>query len=69
MPTYEKANDTTLRRITDQPQKVDDFSYDFLLNQKATLEASLAEVNGLLAECDKAGVKKAEDVIKEEPIE
>ena len=65
METFSKDGDSILVRTKDREPAVDTFNYDFLLSQKKALEASLAEVDGLLSEADKLGCKKASDIIKE----
>lgn len=54
---YLKRDDNTLT-VRETEIKEHDFDYDFLLRQKASVEASLVEVNKLIAEADKLHITK-----------
>jgi len=61
---YVKKDDNTLTARETKTEE-HDFDYGFLLSQKASIEASLAEVNRLIAEADKLHiVKKPAQVIE-----
>ena len=76
---YIKVNDNEIKVVdTKAVEKV--YTYEFLLGMKANLEAEklrvitnlderLVEVNELIAECDKLGVKEKPEPIIENPIE
>ena len=78
---YIKINDNEIK-VSDTKIKVDEkvYTYEFLLDMKANLEAEkvrvianidekLVEVNALIVEADKLGVKVKPEPIVVEPIE
>jgi len=76
MDVFTKVSDSEIKVIKTETKEVEHtYNYDYLLKQKATIEAQkaremaqrdleIAEVNALLAECIKLGIKE-----KVEPIE
>ena len=82
MDEYIKVSDSEIKVIKTETKEVENtYNYDFLLKQKATIEAQkakemalrdaeLLEVNNLIAECDKLGItaKVVEPIEVIEPI-
>ena len=76
---YTKISDSEIKVVKTETKEVEHtYNYDFLIKQKATIEAQkaremaqrdleIAEVNALLAECVKLGITAEPEPI-EEPI-
>jgi len=77
MDVYTKVSDTEIKVVKTETKEVENtYNYDFLLQQKATIEAQkeremaqrdleIAEVDKLIAECIKLGITaKAVEPIK-----
>lgn len=58
MKTFVKHDDNTLKE-TETVEVEHTYDLTFLKNQKVQLEAELARVEVLLAECDKLGIEEA----------
>ena len=56
MDTFEKLDASTLKKVS-TVENISTYDYDFLLNQKTSIQASLDEVNALIAQADSLGIK------------
>ena len=81
MTDYIKVDDNVIKEVATEIKEVEKtYTYEFLLDMKANLEAEkvrviamldkkLVEVNALIGEADKLGVKVKPEPIVVEPIE
>lgn len=78
MDVFTKVSDSEIRVVKTETKEVEHtYNYDYLIKQKATIEAQkaremaqrdleIAEVDKLIAECIKLGItEKVEEVVKE----